>query len=594
MEIIDQIRQVANIVDIASQYTTLKRRGKKYVGLCPFHSEKDPSFTVDEEKQLFHCFGCGAGGDVFTLVMEKENLSFPEAMRSLAQRYNLTIPQKSRLSPQLAKLEEQIFKVNENALAFFRKNLFRTAEGERALHYLKKRAITDQIAQELKIGYALNSWNSLVSFFEGKGEEAKILEKAGLVLYNEKKNSYYDRFRGRIIFPIFSLTGKVVAFGGRTIFDEEPKYLNSPDTPVYSKGKLLYGLNLCKESIRGEGTAIIVEGYTDFLALYQAGIKNVAASLGTSLTPDQVSLAQRFAPRMIISYDGDAAGRNAALRAIPICFERGAEVRVLTLPSEVDPDNFIKEHGAEEFRILIQKSIPALKFFVDSLLEGGRAETPEEKARIARNVVAEVEKIPDPIIRSEYLKWLSEYLVIDEGLIRRMIQEPRPEDKPEEREAFLPAEKRLLQILLEDETIAPYVFGEIKEEYFHGLKSKPIFVALRDCFKNDIRPTFHELKQKVEPSLSSSLSKALLEKEQLPTVEEAFECLNALRQLSLENRSKELKAEIAKSERNGEKEKVGSLLAEMDQIKKQLLDLSQRKYENLSLNSKDGLAKNRS
>ncbi len=594
MEIIDQIRQAANIVDIASQYTTLKRRGKKYVGLCPFHSEKDPSFTVDDEKQLFHCFGCGAGGDVFTLVMEKESLSFPEAMRSLAQRYNLSIPQQNRLSPQLAKLEEHIFKINENALAFFRKNLFRTAEGERALHYLKKRGVTDQTAQELKIGYALNSWNSLLSFFEGKGEGAKILEKAGLVLYNEKKNSYYDRFRARIIFPIFSLTGKVVAFGGRTISNEEPKYLNSPDTPVYSKGKLLYGLNFCKESIRKEGEAILVEGYTDFLSLYQAGIKNVAASLGTSLTPDQVSLALRFAPRMIISYDGDSAGRNAALRAIPICFERGAEVRALTLPPEVDPDNFIKSHGAEAFKSLVQKSIPGLRFLIDSLLQGGKAESPEEKARIARAVVMEVEKIPDSIIRSEYLKQVSEYLLVDEGLIRRMIQEPRPEGKPEEREAFLPAEKRLLQILLEEEKIAPYVFEEIKEEYFNGLKSKPIFIALRDCFKNDIRPTFQELKQKIEPSLSSSLSKALLEKEQPPTVEEAFECLNALRQLSLENRSRELQIEIAKSERNGEKEKVDSLLVEMAKIKKQLLDLSQRNYENLSINNADCFDKNRS
>lgn len=594
MEIIDQIRQAANIVDIASQYTTLKRRGKKYVGLCPFHSEKDPSFTVDDEKQLFHCFGCGAGGDVFTLVMEKESLSFPEAMRSLAQRYNLSIPQQNRLSPQLAKLEEHIFKINENALAFFRKNLFRTAEGERALHYLKKRGVTDQTAQELKIGYALNSWNSLLSFFEGKGEGAKILEKAGLVLYSEKKNSYYDRFRARIIFPIFSLTGKVVAFGGRTISNEEPKYLNSPDTPVYSKGKLLYGLNFCKESIRKEGEAILVEGYTDFLSLYQAGIKNVAASLGTSLTPDQVSLALRFAPRMIISYDGDSAGRNAALRAIPICFERGAEVRALTLPPEVDPDNFIKSHGAEAFKSLVQKSIPGLRFLIDSLLQGGKAESPEEKARIARAVVMEVEKIPDSIIRSEYLKQVSEYLLVDEGLIRRMIQEPRPEGKPEEREAFLPAEKRLLQILLEEEKIAPYVFEEIKEEYFNGLKSKPIFIALRDCFKNDIRPTFQELKQKIEPSLSSSLSKALLEKEQPPTVEEAFECLNALRQLSLENRSRELQIEIAKSERNGEKEKVDSLLVEMAKIKKQLLDLSQRNYENLSINNADCFDKNRS
>ncbi|TEU06665.1 MAG: DNA primase, partial [Candidatus Aminicenantes bacterium] len=314
MEIVDQIRQTASIVEIASQYTTLRRRGNKHVGLCPFHSEKTPSFTVDDEKQLFHCFGCGAGGDIFTLVMERENLSFPEALKYLAEKYNIPLPKKREFSPQLQKLEEQLFKINENTLAFFKKNLFTTKEGEKALEYLKKRDISEEIIQKLKIGYALNSWDSLLSFFKEKKVTPKLLEKAGLVLYNQKKDSYYDRFRGRIIFPIFGLTGKVVAFGGRSILNADPKYLNSPDTPVYSKGKILYGLNFSKESISDTGEVIIVEGYTDFVSLYQAGITNIAASLGTSLTSDQVSQTLRFAPKIIINYDGDSAGKLATSR----------------------------------------------------------------------------------------------------------------------------------------------------------------------------------------------------------------------------------------------------------------------------------------
>jgi len=316
MDIIDQIRQVASITDIASQYTTLRKRGKKHVGLCPFHSEKAPSFTVDDEKQLYHCFGCGAGGDIFTLVMEKESLSFPEALKFLADKYNIELPERRKLSPQRLKLEEQLFKINENTLAFFKKNLFNTKEGEKTLDYLQKRKISDNVIQKLKIGYALNSWDSLISFFKEKNVNPKLLEKAGLVLFSQKKNGYYDRFRGRVIFPIFNLTGKVIAFGGRTIVDADPKYLNSPDTPIYTKGKLLYGLNFCKDSIREKGEAILVEGYTDFLSLYQAGITNVAASLGTSLTSDQVSLASRFTPRIIVSYDADSAGKKAANRAI--------------------------------------------------------------------------------------------------------------------------------------------------------------------------------------------------------------------------------------------------------------------------------------
>ncbi len=594
MEIIDQIRQVASIQEIASQYTTLKRRGKRYVGLCPFHSEKDPSFTVDDEKQLFHCFGCGAGGDIFTLVMERENLSFPEALKYLAEKYNIPLPKKREFSPQLQKLEEKLLKINENALAFFKKNLFATREGEKALGYLKKRDISEEVIQKLKIGYALNSWDSLLSFFKEKDIPPKLLEKAGLVLYNQKKDSYYDRFRGRIIFPIFSLTGKVVAFGGRTIFNSEPKYLNSPDTPVYSKGKILYGLNFCKESIRKKSEVIIVEGYTDFVSLYQAGITNIAASLGTSLTSHQVSLPLRFSPRMIVCYDGDAAGKKAACRAISLCFEKGVQVKVLTLPQGVDPDDYLRKSGLNEFKNLIQKSTPGLKFLIDSLLQEGREDIPEEKAKIVRNVVKEIEKIPDSIVRSEYLKHTSEYLSVDEEELRRIIQQKSSEEKSEEEETFLPAEKRLLQILFEDKLVAPYVLAEIKEEYFHGLKSEPIFVALSECFKKGKEPGFNEIRQKIDPSLLSSLAKALLDKEQTPTVEEAFECLNALRQLSLENRSKELKSEIISLERKGEKEKLHSLLIQRQDIIKQLSSLTKRNYQNLSFNNRDSLAKNRS
>lgn len=594
MEIIDQIRQVANIVDIASRYTTLKRRGKKYVGLCPFHSEKDPSFTVDDEKQLFHCFGCGAGGDIFTLIMEKENLSFPEALRSLAQKYNIALPQQSKVSPQLRKLEEQLFKINEETLAFFKKNLFTTAEGEKAQNYLKKRGISEKIIQELKIGYALNSWDSLLSHFQAKGISPKLLEKGGLVIYNQDKASYYDRFRGRVIFPIFNLTGKVVAFGGRTIFDDDPKYLNSPDTPVYSKGKILYGMNFCKESVRERDEVVLVEGYTDFISVYQAGIKNAAASLGTSLTSDQALLALRFAPRMIVSYDGDLAGRSAAARAVSLCFEKGLQVKVLLLPQDIDPDNFIRKYGADEYKSLIPKSAPGLKFLIDSFLKEKKDDSPEEKARVARLVVREVDKIPDSIARSECLKKVSEYLSIDEGALRRMIQQKSEEEKAEEKGLFLPAEKRLLQILIEDQDIAPYVFEEIKEEDISDLKAKPIFIALSDCFKEDKKPGLHELKEKIDASLLSSLSRILLEKEQPATVEEAFECINSLRQFSLENRARELQAEIIKAERNKEEEKLRSLMGLKQEITEQISLLSKRSYQNLGYKNEISSTKDRS
>ncbi len=582
MEAIDQIRQAANIIEIASQYTNLRKRGRKHLGLCPFHTEKDPSFTVDEDKQLYHCFGCGAGGDVFTLVMEKENLSFPEALRYLAEKYNITLPERRKFSPQLLKLQEQIFKINEDALGFFKKNLFNTKEGEKALAYLQKRKISSDIIQKLKIGYALNSWDSLLSFFKRKGIEAKLLDKAGLVIYNQQKDSFYDRFRGRIIFPIFNESGKAVAFGGRTIFDAEPKYLNSPDTPVYAKGRLLYGLNFCKESIRERGEAILVEGYTDFLALLQAGIPNAAASLGTSLTSDQVNLAKRFASRIIVSYDADKAGVNAANRAISICFEQGMEIRVLNLPQDLDPDSFIQKHGAEAFDKLAKTSTAGLKFLINSQLQDVKETTPEAKAKVVKAIMSEIGKIPDPVIRSEYLRQTSEELSVPEDVLRSMIQKPSTDEKKEEKVGFLNAEKRLLQILLEDDTIAPFVFPELKTEHLQGLRSEPIFKALSDIFKKGKTPRFHELKQKVDPSLLSCLSEALLEKEQAPSLEEAFECLNALKQLSLENQAKKLSAEIARLEKKGEKDKIPQLIKQIQETKEQLSLLSKRNYQKLS------------
>lgn len=589
MDAVDQIRQVASIIDIASQYTTLRKRGKKNVGLCPFHSEKDPSFTVDDEKQLFHCFGCGIGGDIFTLVMEKENLSFPEALKYLAQKYNIPLPQQRKLSPQLLKLEEKLFKISEDALAFFKKNLFNTQEGKGALDYLRKRKISEEIIQKLKIGYALNTWDSLLRFFQKKDISPNLLEKTGLVLPRQNKEGHYDRFRGRIIFPIFNDSGKVVAFGGRTIFNAEPKYLNSPDTPIYSKGKLLYGLNFCKEYIRENGEVILVEGYTDFVSLYQAGIKNIAASLGTSLTSNQIVQAKRFASRIIVSYDADAAGEKAALRAISLGFEKGVEINVMKLPLGLDPDSYLDQHGAESFKNLAKNSTPGWRFWIDFSLREGKPEIPEEKSKIVRQVVEEIQKISDPVVRSEYLKLASEYLSVEEELLRTIAhQKSTEEERSEEKGVFFPAEKRLLQILVEDKLITPYVFAKMKEEDFQGLNSEPIFCALTDCFKNGKTISFHELREKIDPSLLSCLSKILLEKGQQATLEEALDCLYTLRSLSLEKMSKKLKAEIEKLEKSGENEKLRSLLNQRLDITKQLLSLSERNNKKASYNKGDG------
>ncbi|MBN1221620.1 MAG: DNA primase [Candidatus Aminicenantes bacterium] len=579
MEVIDQIKQAASIVAIASQYTTLRLRGKKHIGLCPFHSEKSPSFTVDEEKQLFHCFGCGIGGDIFTLVMEKENLSFPEALRYLADKFNIKLPEKKSFSPQMQKLEEQLYTISEDALAHFRKNLFNTKEGEKAQEYLHKRKISDETIQKLKIGYAPNSWDSLLNAFQRKKITPGLLEKAGLVLRRTSKEGFYDRFRGRIIFPIFTISGKVVAFGGRSIIGQDPKYLNSPDTPIYTKGNLLYGLNFSKEAIRERSAVILVEGYTDFLALYQAGIENVAASLGTSLTTEQVVLARRFAAKVMACYDADAAGLKAATRAVAICFEQGIGIEITELPKDFDPDSFIQKFGPKKFQEFLEKSISGLRFLINSQAQGKNLDSPEVKSKAAKNIVELIDHIPDPVVRSEYLKKTSEYLAIDEKILRSMIQIKKPEKESEARYSFLNAEKRLLQILFEDSGIAPVVFQAMKDEDFKGLKSEPIFKILSDFFNNGKEPDFQVLRENIGKDLFSTLSQILQEKEQTPSSSEALACVMALRQFSLENQSRVLKFEIQKLEKAKETKKVMTVMRRLQEVKMQLSELSSQNLQ---------------
>jgi DNA primase len=572
MEIIDQIRAVATLVDIASQYTTLKKRGSKFVGLCPFHIEKTPSFTVDSEKQLFHCFGCGVGGDVFTLVMEKENLTFPEALKSLAQKFNIPLPQQSKISAQTLKLEEKLLKINEEALAFFRKSLLSGPEGRKAQEYLKQRNISAETVQALKIGYAPNSWDSLVKHFQDKGVPADLLLKAGLVAPGQKKDGFYDRFRGRLMFPIFGLTGKAIAFGGRTLVEAEPKYLNSPETPLYSKGQVLYGLNLTKDAIRDKGEVILVEGYTDFSALFQAGFTGVVASLGTSLTSTQVSLAQRFAPRIIINYDGDAAGLNAALRALSICFEKGAPASVVVLPEKLDPDGFMKKYGPDGYRDRLAKAVPALRFLITMRGHGKDLKVPEEKARLVNEVLAELAKMPDAVVRSEYLAQAAEALGVEDKLLRRRMERPAGvAGKEDEAEYFLPAEKRLLQILIRHPSLMPDVFAEAQDNHFTGLRAAAVFAMIQECFRSEKDVLLHDLRQKIDPVLAKHLTRVLLESSDEPTASEAHDCLDALWKTSLQNRMRALQAEIVQAERKGDRERLAALLFQKQDITRQML-----------------------
>ncbi|NVM57965.1 MAG: DNA primase [Desulfobacterales bacterium] len=379
---IADVRNAANIVDVISEYVALKKAGKNFLGLCPFHAENRPSFTVSQEKQIFHCFGCRQGGNVFTFVMQYHNLSFPEAVRSLAQKYGIEIPTREMSPSQRRKLEEKerLFQLNQEAADYFKGVLLESPLGKRGRDYLTRRQMAAQVIDRFGLGYAPGGWSNLVQYFSGKGVSLNDVEMAGLVIA-KKGGGYYDRFRGRVIFPICDIHERVVGFGGRSLDDSLPKYLNSPETPVYHKSRTLYGLHVAKERSRQPGSVFTVEGYFDLLALHCHGIKNVVATLGTALTQEHVRILKGYAEQVILVFDSDEAGMKAAERSLPLFKEEKVDARIMILPEGKDPDSYVFEVGGDGFGQRAERALDLIEFLVVSAVKKYGL-SPEGKIRI--------------------------------------------------------------------------------------------------------------------------------------------------------------------------------------------------------------------
>jgi DNA primase len=375
---IDEIRNSANVLDIVSGYVQLRKRGKNFIGLCPFHQEKTPSFTVSEDKQIFHCFGCGVGGNVFKFLMEYKSISFVEAVQEVAEAVGIKISFDKETYSEEQSIQETYFDINVLAAKYFSNNLLNSNDGETARSYFKNRNIKVQTQKQFGLGYAKPEWENVLLYLqENKVDLEKALE-LGLI---DKRDDggYYDKFRGRIIFPIFSPNGRVIAFGGRILEDAKvAKYLNSPESIIYSKRRSLYGLFHSKEEIRSGSKAILVEGYMDLISLFQHGIKNVVASSGTSLTEEQAQLLSRFTKNIIVLFDADDAGQKAALRSIEILLKQDFDVRVVLLPDKEDPDSFINKHGKEKFDEVINHAPNFLEFQTNQFAQSGMFEDPAQ------------------------------------------------------------------------------------------------------------------------------------------------------------------------------------------------------------------------
>jgi len=406
-ETIERVRTQADIVAVIGEYLTLKKAGGNFKALCPFHQEKTPSFMVNPSKQIFHCFGCGAGGNVFSFLMQQEGFTFPEAVRFLADRVGIQIKEE-RLAPGEGELRERLFELHEFARRFYHKCLLKSPAAAHAREYLEKRQFSGDATKQFSIGFAPSEWDSFLSAAIKKGFSRDLLLQAGLA----KKSAdgrVYDSFRNRIMFPIWGLSGKVIAFGGRTLEENQPKYINSPETPIYHKGTILYNLNRAKKSISSKDSVIIVEGYTDAIRLVLSGIENVVASSGTAFTQAQARLVKRYAGAVVQVFDHDAAGESATERGFEILLSEGLTVKYAELAG-MDPDEFVLERGAEAFNDVIAKAGDFVDFYIEKGLKKSDGNELENKVKTANLLAGLVGKIPDPIRREEYLRVVSSRL----------------------------------------------------------------------------------------------------------------------------------------------------------------------------------------
>ncbi|MCX5715812.1 MAG: DNA primase, partial [Candidatus Omnitrophica bacterium] len=414
--VIDQIQDRIDIVEVIGSYLPLKKAGRNYRGLCPFHHEKTPSFMVSQDKQIFHCFGCGEGGNVFNFLMKYERLEFPEAVRMLAQKAGVVIPERlSAESKAQSSLSSKLYAANEMASAYFQNVLRQDSLGKKAYAYLLGRGLNDETIKMFRLGFASSSWDDLINYAKQKGTSADILEKSGLAIAKEN-GGYYDRFKERIMFTIFDPKSRILGFGGRVFLPPEadqpsadkannsPKYMNSPETSIYNKGRNLYGLNFTWKFIRDEDEAVIVEGYLDLIVPFQHGIKNMVSSLGTSLTEDQIRLIGRYTKNTVIIFDPDKAGELATLRSLDLLLQEDLSVKVVRLPEGFDPDSFISRYGAQEFKNRIKTGQSLFDYKMSVLLSKYDKSRLEDKAKITGEMLPTIARVQNAVLQSGYIK----------------------------------------------------------------------------------------------------------------------------------------------------------------------------------------------
>jgi DNA primase len=443
-ESVDRILETARVEEVVGDFVHLKKRGSSMIGLCPFHGEKTPSFHVSPAKGIYKCFGCGEGGDSLQFIMAHEKYSYPEALKYLARKYSIEVEETEVTEEYKAEADrrESLYLVSAYAAKFFSDTLWNTEEGKSiGLSYFKERGFREDILKKFEIGYSPEEWTALHDKAISEGYQSQFLEETGLVIKNDK-GRIYDRFRTRVIFPIHNFTGRIIGFGGRTLKTDKsvPKYVNSPESDIYHKSNVLYGLYQAKKAIRDMDNCFLVEGYADVLAVHQAGVENVVASSGTSLTTEQIRLIGRFTKSVCILYDGDAAGIKASLRGLDMILEEGLDVKVVLFPDGHDPDSYIRKFGASEFKTHVEKNKKDFIFYKTEILLKDAANDPIKKAGVIREVVESIAKIPDAIKASVFLRECSGLLQMEERILISELNKMRLGKAPKKDNSFTPPE----------------------------------------------------------------------------------------------------------------------------------------------------------
>ncbi len=436
-DILQRIRDATDIVDLISEHVQLVKKGRNYSGLCPFHDEKTPSFSVDPDRQFYHCFGCGVGGNVFKFIQEIDRVTFVEAVKFLADRASIALPERSGPSREEAEAADELYRANDLAQKYFHHLLLNDDVGASASTYLQTRGLTGETIERFGLGYAPPEWDALLKVAGRRGLNPQILERAGLALLRSTGSGHYDRFRDRVTFPIANLSNRTIAFGARALQpDQEPKYLNSPETPIYHKGRVLYGLSDTRDAIRRRDAVLVVEGYMDLLSLVQAGIEHVTATSGTALTEDQCRTLARYARQVVLLFDGDAAGSTAAMRGLTVLLgtglpslagllSKGLDVRFVSLPPEYDPDSFVQEHGPEALLKRAENAQSVLDFYLEQLAQQHDLSSFEGRSSAVETfkpLIAKLNKPEDLVFRDLLLRNVAQRLPVDEKFLRDKLQ----------------------------------------------------------------------------------------------------------------------------------------------------------------------------